>query len=223
MSISALANAAAARRPDIGRAAAPGGLSEIAAASATSPDRATSTTEEASGVSTALNVLFGYIPTEVVTLYVAVAAGLQPPSTAAAPGAATVIVQPASSISAQWIAFWCFFVATPLVVWVVYATKLKAAGKPLPSTYDTWPLWEMIAALIAFCAWAFAMPNTPFREFATWYSPALASLAVMLASTVLGLLAPLFQSPLGTGAPTPPVVQQPTQPEPPPDPLPPQG
>jgi hypothetical protein len=105
----------------------------------------------------------------------------------------------AAAQSAQWIAFWCFFVATPLVVWVVFASKLKDAGKPMPSSYGTWPVWEMTAALLAFCAWAFALPNTPFREFAAWYSPALASLAVLLASTVLGLLAPLFQSPLGTG------------------------
>jgi hypothetical protein len=82
---------------------------------------------------------------------------------------------------------------------VVYASKLKAAGKPLPTTYDTWPVWEMIAALLSFYAWAFALPQTPFREF-SWYSPALASLAVLLASAVLGLLAPLFQRPLGTGA-----------------------
>jgi hypothetical protein len=143
-------------------------------------------------------VLFGYIPTEVVTLYVAVAAALQPPSPADGVAAAVAASAVAASQRSLWIAFWCFFVATPLVVWVVYASKLTAAKKPLPSTYDAWPVWEMLAALIAFCAWAFALPNTPFREF-PWYSPALASIAVLLGSTVLGLLAPLFQRPLGTG------------------------
>jgi hypothetical protein len=205
MSISAMANAAAARRPDVGHRAAPAGAAEIAAAAATPPEQAPPEKQEASGVNTALNVLFGYIPTEVVTLYVAVAAALQPPTPAAGATAAV------ASSQAQWIAFWCFFVATPLVVWVVFASKLKAAGKPLPSTYDTWPVWEMCAALIAFFAWAFALPNTPFREFSNWYSPALASLAVLLASSVLGLLAPLFQNPLGTGT-TPAVPATPDEP-----------
>ena len=199
MSINGLANSAAARRPDIGPAnAVPNGVSEIAAAATTPPEKAPPQQQEASGISTALNVLFGYIPTEVVTLYVAVAAALQPATPPASPGSAAVSAVAVASLQAQWIAFWCFFVATPLVVWVVYASKLKAAGKPLPTTYDTWPVWEMIAALLSFYAWAFALPQTPFREF-SWYSPALASLAVLLASTVLGLLAPLFQRPLGTG------------------------
>jgi hypothetical protein len=197
MSISSLANAAAARRPDIGPPTAPQGMAEIAAAAAAPPESAPAHKQEASGVTTALNLLFGYIPTEVVTLYVAVMAALQPPEI---PGAAagTAAAAAAASVQSQWIAFWCFFVATPLVVWVVYASKLKAAGKPVPAHYDTWPVWEMIAALLAFCAWAFALPDAPFRQFG-WYSPALAAIAVLLASTVLGLVAPLFQRPLGTG------------------------
>jgi hypothetical protein len=214
MSINSLANAAAARRTDIGSDEPPQNRSEIAAAAATPPENTPATKQQASGVSTALNVVFGYIPTEVVTLYVAVAAALQPAAAAgtdtvgagaaggsavgagaAAAGAGATAVASASP-AALWIAFWCFFVATPLTVWVVYASKLKAAGKPLPVSYATWPLWEMIAALIAFCAWAFALPNTPFRDY-PWYSPALASISVLLASTLLGLLAPLFQRPLG--------------------------
>lgn len=201
MSINALANAAAARRSDVGQLdAVPSGMAEIAAAAATPPEKAPSQKQDASGANTALHVLFGYIPTEVVTLYVAVQAALQPPTATGGTIAADATAVAAATQSAQWIAFWCFFVATPLVVWVVFASKLRDAGKPLPSSYATWPVWEMTAALLAFCAWAFALPNTPFREFAAWYSPALASLAVLLASTALGLLAPLFQRPLGTGA-----------------------
>lgn len=181
MSIVSLANAAAARRPDIGPVnAVPDNMSEIAFAAGTPPEDAPPDKKEASAVNTALNVLFGYIPTEVVTLYVAVAAALQP----------------ATSPTPLWIAFWCFLLATPLAVWVVYATKLKALKKPLPLAYRAWPVWEMSAGLVAYCAWAFALPNTPFLQF-EWYSPALASIGVIFSSTILGLLAPLFQNPLG--------------------------
>lgn|GEM_PF-698038 len=217
MSINALANSAAARRPDVGPAnAVPGGIAEIASAAATPPDKAPAQKQASSSTDTALHVLFGYIPTEVVTLYVAVQSALQPTTPAGAAAADTAKAMAASQ-QAQWIAFWCFFIATPLVVWVVFASKLKEAGKPLPATYGTWPLWEMSAALIAFFAWAFALPNTPFREFAAWYSPALATMAILLASTALGLVAPLFQNPLGTGKAAPaPVPVQPAAPKAPP-------
>jgi hypothetical protein len=81
----------------------------------------------------------------------------------------------------------------------VYATKLIAAAKPMPAGYDTWPVWEMIAATVAFFAWAFGMPQSPFRAL-PWYSAPLAAFAILFASVVLGLIGPLFQrKPLGTG------------------------
>ena len=215
MSINSLANAAAARRTDVGQIdTAPGNLAQIAAAAATPPDIAPPTQQEASGINTAMNVLFGYIPTEVVTLYVAVMGALQPaatPGTDAAPtaaGASQPAITPdagaaAASLHSEWIAFCCFLVATPLAVWAIYASKIKGAGKALPVTYSTWPLWEMTAALIAFLAWAFALPDTPFRDF-NWYSPALASIAVLVISAILGLMAPLFQNKLEVPEPAQP-------------------
>lgn len=191
MSISSMTNAAAARRSDVGVPnATPKSLSEIAAAATTPPEAASPAKEEANTFNTALNVLFGYIPTEVVTLYVAVVAALQP-AVIPGPGTAT------PSSHALWLTFGCFLVATPVAVWVVYASKLKAAGKPLPVQWAAMPVWEMFAATLAFDAWAFALPNSPFRDF-TWFSPALASIAVLVMSTALGMLAPLFQRPLAS-------------------------
>lgn len=219
MSISSLANAAAARRADFAPVGSvPQTLSEIASA-ATSPPSATPAAsdgpptvgpgglagdasaqalslsgllsasatpptlppeQKSSGVNTALNLLFGYIPTEVLTLYVAVLASTQ---------------QKGSITWAGWAAFWCFLVATPVVVWLIFGAKIKAAQKPIPVHPRAWPVWEMFAATVAFCAWAFAMPNAPFTGY-VWYSSALAGVSVLVASTLLGLLAPLFQRPL---------------------------
>jgi hypothetical protein len=183
LSISSLANAAAARRTDFlpsGRA--PRNLSEIARAAATatpaSPQQDQAALEQpANAVNTALNVLFGYIPTEIVTPYVAVVAALKTPN---------------NLPHSQWIAFWVFLGITPIVVWLVYAAKVMNEGKPIPIPFEVWPLWEMIAATIAYSAWAFALPNTPFADY-VWYSSALAGIAVVTGSTVLGLLAPFFQ------------------------------
>jgi hypothetical protein len=195
MSINTMANAAAARRPDIAPAnIVPSGLDEIAKASTTTPT-STSTTPidqtqaaSASAIDTASHVLFGYVPTEVVTLYVAVLAAIQNPKDV------TAGVTP----SAVWITFVGFLIATPIVVWLVYGAKLLAVNKSIPLEYSKWPVWEMFAATVAFCAWAFALPNSPFSEYNTsWYSSALAGVVVLVASTVLGLLAPFFQHPLG--------------------------
>jgi hypothetical protein len=143
-------------------------------------------------VNTAMQVLFGYIPTEVLTLYVAVVAAIHPSVAPSADGK----VQAAPITSVDWATLYIFLAATPIILWIVYATKLKAAEKPLPVAFSSWPVWEMFAATVAYSAWAFALPGTPFREF-SWYSAGLAGVAVLVASTVLGLLAPLFQKRLG--------------------------
>lgn len=129
-------------------------------------------------VNTAIRTLTTYIPTEILMLYVAVLAALQPSAKEAA-------------ATSSWATFWCFLIATPLVTWIVYVGKVKTSGKPFPWAPLKWPLWEMAAGAIAYVAWAFALPTTPFSSLA-WYSAALAGIMVLITSTILGLLAPLF-------------------------------
>ncbi len=74
----------------------------------------------ANGVTTALNVLTGYIPTEVLRLYVAVVAAMHPASKAA-------------GTSSAWVAFWVFLIATQTVAWVAYAAKVKSAQEKCSS------------------------------------------------------------------------------------------
>src|SRR5438045_2474613 len=68
-----------------------------------------------------------------------------------------------------------------------------AAGN-MPEPPRSWPIWEMAAGTVAYAAWATALPTNPFPD----YPPSLAGIAVLVASTVLGMLAPLFQRKLGT-------------------------
>ena len=136
-----------------------------------------------SGISSALATITGYIPTEILMTYVAVAAAL---------GGAT---STASSEDARWLSFAAFLVATPVVVWLVYAGKVRTAGKSLPRRFSEWPRWEMVAATVGYLAWAFALPGTPFASFA-WYDSAIAGIAVLITATVLGLLTPVVGVPL---------------------------
>jgi len=189
MSINSLANAAVARRTDtVPLGTVPQGLDQIAKAAQTLPSAspaapAGTAAQPVSPIDTALNVLFGYIPTEVLTLYVAVLAALQQPA------------QKGQVTAAQWNTFWLFLAATPIVVWLVYAAKVKALPKPLPLKLGEWPVWEMVAATISYWAWAQALPNSPFAEY---YSPAIAGVIILVTSTALGLLAPFFQRPLSS-------------------------
>lgn len=221
MSMSSMANSATARRPDFAPfGKAPRTTGEIAAASETLPpilpsaaanaDRiggavaapvppapgmaggqpagppapavppAAGTPLSARQVDATLNVLFGYIPIEVITLYVAVIAALTSDPQAAAQ--AVVPIMPV---------FLGFLVATPIIFWLVYAAKLKARGKNLPLSPGSWPVWEMFAATVAFAVWAFALPQRPADL--EWYTPAVSGVAVLIVSTLLGLLAPFFQ------------------------------
>ncbi len=125
----------------------------------------------------ALDAIVAYIPTEVVTTYVAILAAIN---------------TGAESRAGQWAAFWAFATVTPVSVWLIFATKLRAAGKPLPVAPKQWPLWEMFAASVAFAAWGYALPDSPFNDF-DWYTPAVATVVILGLTFLLGLVAPLFQ------------------------------
>lgn len=208
MSINALTNAAAARRPDFAPfGVTPQGIPGIALAAGNMPVPApadsmpvpeevplpgqpggTSSSlqaQSANAINTAMHLLFGYIPTEIITLYVAILAAMEPRKGQTNPN--------------QVMVFFVFLFATPCVVWLVYAAKLKAANKPLPLGWGAWPVWEMIAGTVAYCAWAIALPTNPLQiKGIEWYSPSVAGIFELSASTLLGLAAPFFQRRLGT-------------------------
>jgi hypothetical protein len=177
MSVSSMTNVAFSRRRDVApRDEAPTSVEEIAEAKADRP-------ETKGGGSSTLAAIAAYIPTEVLTVYVAVVAAVNPAGA------------PVASRGSAWAAFLVFLVFTPLAVWLVYAGKVRRAGKKLPISLKRWPKWEMFAATAAYAVWAFAMPETPFSEFG-WYSTAIAAVAVLVVTTALGLAAPVVAQPL---------------------------
>ena len=171
-----MANAAVARRPDYPPAEHP---------PITAAERATAASKDPTpenSVSTTLKTLTTYVPTETLTLYVALIAAIQP-------------AQDDTTPISFWIAFWVFFIFTPLAIWIAYATKITADRKKLPILPKYWPKWEMLAGTIAYTAWSIGLPDSPFSQFA-WYSSAVAGFIVLIASTFLGMVAGLFQRPL---------------------------
>jgi len=174
MSISTMTTMAYQRQAGARAAGTGSGAQERAVAVTASPADTVPTTQ--TGVASALSTVTAYIPTEILITYVAVAAALT--------GAA------ATSAVGPWLNFFGFLVATPIVVWLIYAGNFRTSGESLPRGVHQWPSWEMIAATIGYIAWAFALPGTPFAQFG-WYNAGVAGVAVLVAATGLGLLTPL--------------------------------
>jgi hypothetical protein len=171
MSINAMTNAAVARRTDFPPAAgAPQGNQQIANA-------AGGARVQQNDVTAALAVITTYIPTEVLTVYIALLAVF--------PSATT----PRSTI---WKILIAFLVITPAAVWSVYAAKVKARTGRLPTTARELPIWEMLAGILAFAGWAVSLPDAPYLAYLALPS-ALGAVVIVTVSGLLGLLAPLFQ------------------------------
>lgn len=125
----------------------------------------------------ALAALTKYIPTESVTLYVATVSAL--PS----------LKSTLPSLTASH-AYWFFVIFSPLLLLLLYFNQLATAGKPFGSIAQ-WPLWRLIASTIAFAVWALAVPGNGIISGDG--AAVLAALGALLVSTVLNLVAPIFE------------------------------
>ncbi|MEU2396114.1 hypothetical protein [Streptomyces sp. NPDC007369] len=133
-------------------------------------------------VVTAAESVMTYIPTEVVTAYVAVLGILDAPA--------------GHSRTPQWVVFWLFLAITPLAVWAAMAQREMAKGRRVPLHPAAWPVhtgFNIMAATAAFVLWGFSLPGSPFSGFG-WYSPKIGAVALILGSLVLGLISPLFRA-----------------------------
>lgn len=175
MSISSMTNLALNRRADVVANNATSNASSNVEQNKAPPAGAQSST------GSILAAITAYIPTEIITVYVATLGALSAPASA----------RPGDGLTATI----AFLLLTPVIVWLIYAGKVKASGKPLPSSVKEWPIWEMTAATISFAVWATALPNSPMTSLQL-ISSAMAAVLIMVVSLVLGLIGPLVQRPI---------------------------
>lgn len=136
------------------------------------PDEQLKQSQVAKATSNTVEQLTRYVPTEVVTVYVALIGAMQ---------------EAQAGMNAKWVAFWIILLTTPIVAWLLLAAKLRANGMDLPIKPSEWPWWKAIAASIAFTAWAFALPQGPFSSL-PWYSGSYGSVAIVATTALLGLV-----------------------------------
>jgi hypothetical protein len=106
----------------------------------------------------AIEALIKYIPTESMALYIAAVAAI--PSLEALYDAGSLRVVRAS-------VYWGFaLLVTPLLfVLILFAKRRESGLKPVPPRKE-FPLWDFVAATVAFSVWAILIPNGPIDSAA---------------------------------------------------------
>jgi hypothetical protein len=129
-------------------------------------------------VTNALNFLVKFIPTEVITLYIA------------ALSAASALKVTVSFLTVE-VLYWAFALFTPIFLLLVMVGKQP--NNELLKSIGRWPWWKMIASLIAFLIWALAVPNHPYITNEAYAIAA--SLGALVISTILSAMSPIFERP----------------------------
>lgn len=125
--------------------------------------------------SNVLDQLVKFIPVEVITLYVA------------AVSATESIKLALPGYTARTTYFICIGI-TPVILLLVWLKERRANDLTLSSGLRKLPLWQMIAATIAFAAWALAIPDGTSTATDSAALGAGYGLLALLASTVLNLI-----------------------------------
>jgi hypothetical protein len=177
VSIVSMTSVAFARRTDTAPAK-PNSLSDVnTAAHGEAPGDA---------ITNAMGAIVTYFPTEINVLYTAIIAAISTPDVEVMTG--------------QWVAFWFILVITPLGVWFIYASRVRADNKPFPLHPRTWPWVEMIISAVAYAVWAGALPGSPLREI-DLYSSTLAGVVLLVATVLLAWIASLLQTAIPVSRP----------------------
>jgi hypothetical protein len=126
--------------------------------------------------SNALDGLVKYIPTESITLYLAVTSAISSFTT-----------------TFPWLTpyrlYWGFVVFTPVLFLLIYLGKRRS--QKLPVLPPKWPIWKLIASTIAFAVWALAVPPLVTSEA----GKVVVAVLALVISTILSLVGGLVEEP----------------------------
>jgi hypothetical protein len=128
------------------------------------------------------NGLTKYIPTEVITLYIATLSTKE-----------SILATFRAIFDREFdltYVYWFYVILTPIVFTIVYVGTIGVQKMP---SLRNWPWWRTIASTIAFAVWALAVPENPYLAKVPAAAP-LAALGALFVSILLTLLEPIFSS-----------------------------
>jgi hypothetical protein len=131
--------------------------------------------------SNVVNQLVAYIPTEIITVWVALIAVLNDPK---APEGKTIC-------HAEWSTHWLLAGAAGVLASLLTFGFAYRKFADTPNVTFKVPVFGMLAAPLAFLAWAVALPEGPLRS-ACWYNEEAGAFIVTIATVGIASLAYIF-------------------------------
>jgi hypothetical protein len=139
-----------------------------------------------------LSVIANYIPTEILSVYVAALSLIAQADLSSSKTGGTL----ANGLETiKLVTFFIGLALTPIVVWCAFAVKIKAAGGEMPLNPISWPWWSIFAATLSFAIWAVALPSSGMADhYLGGYGNLLAGILVLVAGAMLSMFQPLFSA-----------------------------
>jgi hypothetical protein len=130
------------------------------------------------------NQISRWIPTETIAVYVALLPLLAPITTG-------------TNYTSRWILFGIVAGANPVVVWLIALAKAKSnPGSDLPTWQGfSWPIFAMVISVIAFSAWAFALPDTPLSDISGYNTKWNVAIIIVVTTGITLIANALHRSP----------------------------
>lgn len=144
----------------------------------TSPPPAVVINTQPAEIKTAITKLARFIPTESITIYLAAVSTVAAISEASGGNSVNQttenwIMNILAPVSLYWITG---LIVTPAIFLLIRAiAQMKLNKKP----FSEFPIWKLLASIIAFLIWALAIPNNPYADSAAAKS-AFAFLAIVI-------------------------------------------
>ena len=131
-----------------------------------------------------------YIPTEVVSIYVAVLA-LYDPIKRASDDAGAQLPMHLSDFGSRWVLFIAMLVATPLVTGLIFAYRAQT-GAAGPDTFH-WDkaLYASIIGVVGLTVWVSALPDSPGWDF-SWWKPGISPVLLLVFTLFTPMIAKLI-------------------------------
>ena len=137
-----------------------------------------------------LSMIANYIPTEVLSVYVAALSLIAQANISGSGNNSPDQLQ-----TIKLVTFLVGLSLTPIVVWCAFAVKVRVAGGEMPLSPVSWPWWSIFAATLSFAIWAIALPSSGIADhYLGSYGNLVAGILVLVVGAMLSMFAPLFSA-----------------------------
>lgn len=138
-----------------------------------------------------LKAVVKYIPTEVISIYVAILALFEPIKRISGADGKELPLH-MSDFGSRWTLFWAMVIATPLISLLIFLYRAKVVSTgPTAMRWDKW-IYASILAILGLAVWASALPDSPAWDFDFWKA-GIAGVVLLVFSLIVPPIAKLIK------------------------------